>query len=113
MMRAPAAASARAVARPIPRDAPVTSAVLLVRVSIVHLLSGVKLFEITLGHEDGARLAVEPRLCMLKPCFISMDREHGAPAFALFRCGGRGRQPHQRRRAAAAHGPAIAEPADP
>src|ERR1700694_1885698 len=31
MTRAPAAASARAVARPMPRDAPVTSAVLLMR----------------------------------------------------------------------------------
>src|SRR5262249_24852078 len=39
--------------------------------------------------------------------------EHAAPAFSLFRCGSRGRQPHQCCRAAAAHGAAIAEPADP
>ena len=39
--------------------------------------------------------------------------EHGAASFALFRCRRRGGQPHQRRRAAAAHGAALAEPADP
>src|SRR3981189_1822863 len=40
MTRAPAAASARAVARPMPRDAPVTSAVLPRRSVMVVLLSG-------------------------------------------------------------------------
>src|SRR5438445_8398321 len=46
MTRAPAAASARAVARPMPRDAPVTSAVLLMRSVMAVLLLGMsKLFE--------------------------------------------------------------------
>src|ERR1700729_3536725 len=43
MTRAPAAASARAVARPMPRDAPVTSAVLLSRSVMVVLLCELRL----------------------------------------------------------------------
>src|SRR6202158_6556718 len=43
MTRAPAGASARAVARPMPRDAPVTNAVLLMRSVMVVLLSGTRI----------------------------------------------------------------------
>src|SRR6266436_1219059 len=42
MTRAPAAASARAVARPMPREAPVTSAVLLMRSVMAVLRSGMR-----------------------------------------------------------------------
>src|SRR6266851_2644557 len=42
MTRAPLAASARAVARPMPREAPVTSAVLLMRSVMIVLRSGMR-----------------------------------------------------------------------
>src|ERR1700691_4287669 len=72
MTCAPAAARASAVARPMPRDAPVTRAVLLARL-VIGLSYGWGDVVIADGHEHDAGIAFGERLCMLKPYFKSMD----------------------------------------
>src|SRR5713101_7433694 len=98
--RAPFFAKARAVARPIPVRAPV--------IKTTGLFISLLLFQATtLGS-----------YCVLEKDFVSwgaylsgMER-YGVEAPALFRGRGRGRQPHDRRRAPAPYLPALAEPAD-
>src|SRR5215472_9621539 len=51
-------------------------------------------------------------LCVIEICFESMGGYYGTSSFALFRCSRRGGQPHECRRAATAHRPAIAKPTD-
>src|ERR1700740_3688589 len=104
MTRAPAAPSASAWARPMPREAPVTRAVLLASVVMALVLIWGDASGIGFRLEIGLHLPGKPRLRMLKPCFVSMDRRHGAASSAVFRCRCRGRQPDQCRRAAAPYG---------
>src|ERR1700674_5115741 len=74
MTRAPAAASAKAVARPIPREAPVTSAVLLASLVMAGSFFGAGLApsNINFEHKDGLIIAFGQRLCMIKPYSRSM-----------------------------------------
>ena len=70
MTRAPAAASASAVARPMPRDAPVTSAVLLARLAMMAFSMPVAVRDgIASGMKIVPQLPGKPRLCLLHPCF--------------------------------------------
>src|SRR5262249_30363610 len=73
MTRAPAAPSASAAARPMPREAPVTSAVLWASVVMVLLLIRSDASCIAFGHEGDLCLPAKPRLRMLKPYFSGMD----------------------------------------
>src|SRR5580704_1815283 len=98
-----AAARASAVARPMPRDAPVTSAVLLARL-VMRLSYRWGDSTIADGYEHDEGIAFRQRLCMLQACFQSMDSRNGAASPAVFRGGGRRGWHHQRGRAAAAHG---------
>src|SRR3984957_12045293 len=78
MRRAPAGARASAVARPIPREAPVTRAVLSARRVMAASPSGCRAMSsgIAFGHEGDAAVAFQQRLYMLEPYLGGMDR-HG------------------------------------
>src|ERR1700722_9846274 len=114
MTRAPAAASATAVARPMPRGAPVTKAILLARLVMAVLL------EVRRRRHQASSLGMKMALHLpLDKDFVCSSYafkvwiDHGIAAFALFHRGGRGGQPHQCGRAAAAHRAAVAQPANP
>src|SRR5580704_4881303 len=111
MTRAPAAPSARAVARPMPREAPVTRAVLLARF--------VMALALILGDAPASSSGMKVgRACLENQDFVGSSHTskawiavHGAAPPALFRCRRRGRQPDQCRRTAAPYRAAIAQPA--